>query len=117
MSNLPKVNKQIGVTNDQTSLAFVQLIGVVVLAISLMEILSQFIDPNKGMALIFAIDIFTSLTTYNITSRITGVWILGPSRAHSKIQKREKEFRTFPKAIFQILLLSLVIYFVVRLSV
>jgi hypothetical protein len=48
-------------------------------------------------------------------SRVTGVWMVGTSVV-GKVLIRDKEFRTFPKAVLEISILSLIVYFLIKLS-
>ena len=100
--------KKSKIKNNQTPLAFIQLAVTVFTAIFVFQFLSLFVNPKTGMGIIFAIVVFITLTAYSAMSRITGYWM----NAVHHMQKREKEFRTFPKAVLQIFIASLLTYFI-----
>jgi hypothetical protein len=96
------------VKSNQAPLGFIQLAVTGFIAISVFQYLGLFINPKTGMGIIFAVVVFITLTAYSAMSRITGYWMNGVHH----MQKREKEFKTFPKAVFFIFIASLFTYFI-----
>jgi hypothetical protein len=109
------INKQSRVTRRETAFAFAQLFITILFWLPIMNFYGRLLESKIGIAAVLAISVFGIMATYNIISRITGIWLIPTGPISSKIYKQKTEFNTLPKTILQIVGISLVVYFLIKI--